>query len=75
MKDLKSAKEKNIMLQEKINDMKKENDLSVNKIRLLHIRLESNKKLLKSFQKSVSIFSIFINFIWNLMIEINSILY
>ncbi|KAL6591268.1 hypothetical protein U3516DRAFT_769374, partial [Neocallimastix sp. 'constans'] len=51
IKDLQSAKEQNIVLQEKINDMKEENESSVNKIRLLHMRLENNKKTLNACQK------------------------
>jgi len=52
LKDLKSAKEKNAMLQEKINEMKMENSASVNKIRSLNIRLESNKLLLNECYKT-----------------------
>jgi len=53
---LASAKEKNDILQEKIDSMKEANEVSVNKIRVMHMRLENNKKALKAIQKSVSIF-------------------
>jgi len=53
---LASAKEKNELLQEKIDSMKEANEVSVNKIRVMHMRLENNKKALKAIQKSVNIF-------------------
>ena len=36
--------------------MKEANEVSVNKIRVMHMRLENNKKALKAIQKSVNIF-------------------
>jgi len=56
---LASAKEKNDILQEKIDSMKEANEVSVSKIRVMHMRLENNKKALKAIQKSVSIFVYF----------------
>jgi len=46
------AKEKNNILQEKIDNMKEASEVSVNEIRLMHMRLENNKKALKAIQKS-----------------------
>jgi len=63
------AKEKNNILQEKIISMKEASEVSVNEIRVMHMRLENNKKALKAIQKSVNFIILYIIyiFLYNLM--------
>ncbi|ORX42828.1 hypothetical protein BCR36DRAFT_305622, partial [Piromyces finnis] len=54
LESLNSTKEKNTILQKKIENMKQTSDSNVNEIRLLHMRLENDKKLLKSLINTFS---------------------
>ncbi|OUM63450.1 hypothetical protein PIROE2DRAFT_61272 [Piromyces sp. E2] len=54
LESLNSTKEKNLILQENMKKMKETSDSNVNEIRLLHMRLENDKKVLKSLMNSFS---------------------
>jgi len=49
--------------------MKEASEVSVNEIRVMHMRLENNKKALKAIQKSVNFIILYIIyiFLYNLM--------